>query len=219
MDMSDSIDNFIHNVRAVIARSFDGNESAFARACNIGQRTLNRVLNKETDPRIETIEQIASPTGYSVAALFSPDLVDAGMDFTMVRRLDVKASAGNGNLVFLESDKSRLAFRRDFLSSMGLNESRAVIIYADGRSMEPTIHDGAVVLIDVGDTELKSDRIYAISIDDEVVIKRLRRDIGGGLIVVSDNPDKINYPDRAVPVDKLEYVHIKGRAVWMGARL
>ena len=140
-------------------------------------------------------------------------------DFAMLQRLDVKASAGSGNLVFLETDKGRLAFRRDFLRQIGVREADAKIIYADGQSMEPKIPDGAVLLIDTGNTSMRNNDIHVIRVDGEILVKRLRKEIGGGVWIVSDNPDKGRYPDILVTPDKEDHIAVIGRVFWMGARL
>jgi phage repressor protein C with HTH and peptisase S24 domain len=140
-------------------------------------------------------------------------------EFAMLRRLDVKASAGDGNLVFMETDKGRLAFRRDFLRHIGVRESDAVLIYADGQSMEPKIPDGAVLLVDTSHREMSNNEIHVIRVDGEILVKRLRKEIGGGVWIVSDNPDKGRYPDILVTPEKENHIDIIGRVLWMGARL
>jgi phage repressor protein C with HTH and peptisase S24 domain len=195
------------------------NESVFARACGIPQRTINRIRRREQDLTVEKLGQLAHGIGVTVSALFVPGMNETDEDFAMLRRLDVKASAGNGNLVFYESEKGRLAFRRDFLRTAGVKEDEAVVIYADGQSMEPTIPDGAVLLVDTARTELANNDIYVIRLDSEILVKRLRKEIGGGVLIVSDNPDKHKYPDILVSPDKEDHLSIIGRVFWMGARL
>lgn len=143
-------------------------------------------------------------------------------DFSMLPRLAVKAagSGGRGTIVFVEEEKGgRLAFRRDFLRGEGVKESEAAIIYVTGDSMQPTLPDGAAVLVDKSMRELRDNKIYAVLVNDELKIKRLRKGIGGGVVIVSDNPDKTNHPDIHVPPDKEGYLSIVGRAFWMGTRL
>ncbi|MBY4730767.1 XRE family transcriptional regulator [Cupriavidus pauculus] len=140
-------------------------------------------------------------------------------DFAMLRRLDVKASAGAGNLVFYETEKGRLAFRRDFLRQAGVSEADAVVIYADGQSMEPRIPDGAVLLVDTSRREMANNEVHVVRLEHEILVKRLRREIGGGVWIISDNPDKTKYPDILVTPDKEDLIAIIGRVFWMGARI
>lgn len=218
--MDKALEVLLQNLTSLIGegKRFE-NESVFSRACGIPQRTINRIRRREQDPTIEKLVQLAHGIGVPVSALFVPGMNETDEDFAMLRRLNVKASAGNGNLVFYESEKGRLAFRHDFLRSEGVKEHEAVVIYADGQSMEPTIPDGAVLLVDIGCTELSNNNIFVIRVDGEILVKRLRKEIGGGVVIVSDNPDKHKYPDILVSPDKEDHLSIIGRVFWMGARL
>lgn len=195
------------------------NESVFSRACGIPQRSINRIRRREQAPTIEKLTQIAQGIGVPVSALFVPGMNETDEDFAMLQRLDVKASAGAGNLVFYETEKGRLAFRRDFLRAEGVKEDDAVVIYADGHSMEPTIPDGAVLLVNMAHKELTNNDVFVVRVDGEILVKRLRKEIGGGVLIVSDNPDKHKYPDIPVSPDKEDHLAIIGRVFWMGARL
>ncbi|WP_423196765.1 XRE family transcriptional regulator [Cupriavidus sp. H19C3] len=219
--MDKALQNLIANLKSLIGPdSRFKSEAAMARATNVQQKSLNRLLKGEQVPSIELIEQIATGLGMPLVQLLSATRPDAGdTDFAMLPRLDVKASAGNGNLVFIETERGRLAFRRDFLRQEGVKEPDAVVIYADGNSMEPTIPDGAVLLVDLAKKEMVNNSIHVIRVEGEILVKRLRKEIGGGVLIVSDNPDKHRYPDISVPVDKEEYVTIIGKVFWMGARL
>lgn len=219
--MEKALENLIANLNSLWGpEKAHRSKAALARAIGVQQKSLDRILKHDQKPSIELVAEIAAGLGVTIAALISPQM-NAAMDedFAMLRRLDVKASAGAGNLVFAESEKGRLAFRRDFLRQSGVKEDDAVLIYADGQSMEPTIPDGAVLLVNTGQRELINNAIHVIRVDGEILVKRLRREIGGGVIIVSDNPDKHKYPDILVPPEKEEHISIIGKAFWMGARL
>lgn len=218
--MDKALEILLHNLTNLIGegKRFE-NESVFARACGIPQRTINRIRRREQDLTVEKLGQLAHGIGVTVSALFVPGMNETDEDFAMLRRLNVKASAGNGNLVFYETEKGRLAFRRDFLRAEGVREDDAIVIYADGQSMEPTIPDGAVLLVNTGRTELSNNDVFVIRVDGEILVKRLRKEIGGGVLIVSDNPDKHKYPDILVSPDKEDHLSIIGRVFWMGARL
>ncbi|WP_170933574.1 LexA family transcriptional regulator [Burkholderia multivorans] len=171
------------------------------------------------DPSWAQILKIRQVTGVPLPIDDQQPREPEDSDFAMLRRLDVKASQGKGKLVFSEEERGRLAFRRDFLQKEGVKVEYAVLIYGDGKSMEPTIPDGAILLVDTAQQELRNNKIFVIKLDGEILVKRLRREIGGGVLVVSDNPDKHNYPDILVTPDKEDHISIIGRTFWMGARL
>lgn len=138
-------------------------------------------------------------------------------EFALVRRVDVAVSAGSGALVFEEGSKSALTFRRSFLHEIGVSPASAVIVTVKGHSMEPTIRDGAVILVSTSAKTVIDREIYAFRMDDELYVKRLIRD-PDGFRLLSDNPDKVMYPDKTVHEGDTG-MEIIGRALWMGARL
>lgn len=139
-------------------------------------------------------------------------------EFAQVRRVDVQLSAGHGALVVEEFSKSALTFRRSFLSEIGVSPNSAVIMSIKGRSMEPTIRDGAVLLLSTSAKTVINGEIYALRIDGHLFVKRLHRQPNGDLLAISDNPDREAYPDMRIAAYAQDF-EIIGRALWMGARL
>lgn len=154
-----------------------------------------------------------------VERLDSPD----ESDFAMIPQLDLSASCGHGCYEDHVVVKGGLAFKRSSLVAFGVPEASARVIHACGGSMEPTIQDGCVVLLNISDTEPREGRVYAIvQPDGGLVLKRLVRDylptLGGqGWVMRSDNTDKIKFPDKILPPD--DRTVIVGRAVWNDNRL
>ena len=68
-----------------------------------------------------------------------------------------------------------------------------------GKSMEPTLPDGASILVDRGQQEARERRIFVVRIEGEIVIKRLIRDPDAGWLVQSDNWNKGAWPTRPWP--------------------
>lgn len=125
-------------------------------------------------------------------------------------------SAGPGVTLHDESAIEQLAFRKDWLAKKGLSENKLVAVPCCGESMEPTIKDGEIVLIDTNDQTLRDNKIYAINFGEEALLKRIFRDYDGGLILRSDNDIEA---DRKVPASDTELLRVIGRAVWHGGDL
>lgn len=144
-------------------------------------------------------------------------------DFAMVPQLDISAACGSGRWEDHVVVKGGLAFKRSSLRDFGVPESAARIIYASGGSMEPTISDGCVVLLNTSDTSPREGRVYAIcQPDGSLVLKRLVMDYipslaAQGWVMRSDNADKHKHPDKILPPDNRTM--IVGRAVWNDNRL
>ncbi len=137
-------------------------------------------------------------------------------DFDLVPLYDVRISAGDGAFVGGETIKGQIAFRKDWLRQEGLQVSQLVAAIAVGDSMEPTIHDGDVLVIDCSKHEPDEGFVYALRINDELRAKRLQRLIDGSVRVSSDNKA---YADEVIDSSDLHQLHILGRVVWKGNRI
>ena len=87
------------------------------------------------------------------------------------------------------------AYRRDWLAKKNLPIAALRVVEATGESMWPSIHAGDVVLINTADRRLRNGEAFAFRTEDGARIKRLFRQLDGRIRLVSDNPDKITYPD------------------------
>ena len=114
----------------------------------------------------------------------------AGGDATMVavRRIDAEAHAGAGGLV--EDDRNGGEDRIDprVVARLGVSPATLTMITAHGDSMEPLIHDGDALFVDMADRRLSSrPGIFVIRLDGALLVKRVAR-IGLEVQVTSDNP-------------------------------
>lgn len=128
--------------------------------------------------------------------------------------LDIKLSAGNGNVVWEVSQKvQRQAFLRTWVERVGVDPDSAAIMTADGSSMEPRIMDGDSLVVDYERTYINEGKIYALALDGEVFVKRIHKEIDGALRISSDNMDKGKYPDKLIPANLVNQVQIIGRVM------
>ena len=97
-------------------------------------------------------------------------------------------SAGPGVVVDSENEVRGVVFRRDWLRRSGINPDMASVIEVVGESMEPTICDRALVLLDHQRTTRRANRVFAVRSEDGLQIKRIAK-AGGGWLLVSDNPE------------------------------
>lgn len=140
-------------------------------------------------------------------------------DYALIPQYTAKGAAGNGHLNDHVEVKGGLAFKRDWLTRLGVKEHRCSVIYAEGSSMEPSIGDGEVVLIDHDDTEPRDGKVYVmLRPDGEIIIKRLTRQMSGW-VIRSDNEDKRRYPDEPISQESLQHIELVGRVVWRGGGL
>lgn len=139
-------------------------------------------------------------------------------DFTPVRRADVAFSNGTGQVVYHEDEKPPLVFRTDFLRRLGIAPGNAVVVDAEGVSNEPKIVDGSVVLVNRGDRERLDGRFFAFRYDGELLIKRLERIEGVGVLATAENSN-FKPKTKIYPANAEDQIEVIGHAVWTGATL
>ncbi len=138
------------------------------------------------------------------------NLSEVSDDHTTIPLYDVNLSAGDGaaGYEFVET-KYRLPFRIDWLQSENVKKENVKMMRVKGNSMYPILGDGDKVLIDVSDTTVQNNRVYALIVGDELFVKRLRKTYNGGLEIISENSDE--FDKITIPPEDLGYVHIIGR--------
>lgn len=101
------------------------------------------------------------------------------------------------------------AFHSSWLEGKG-SISSMVLLQVSGDSMEPIIYHEDHVLIDQSQKDIISGRIYALGIEDSILIRRVERH-PDMLMLISPNH---NYPPVYVHENK-HTVHILGAIVWV----
>lgn len=130
-----------------------------------------------------------------LTALEEREPYDLNATYAFIARLNVRISAGNGHEIEHEEVDGQFAYRKDWLTKKGLLVPALRVIEAEGDSMSPTINDGDTILINTADRRLRSGEVYVFRTDEGPRLKRLHKSMDGRIRIVSDNPDKITYPD------------------------
>jgi phage repressor protein C with HTH and peptisase S24 domain len=185
-------------------------QSALARAVGISQASIWK-LTKEPAQGSKHIHVLARELGTTPAYLMgevddpaegfiappSAAVLADELGIVGVRELDLTLGMGATYLDVPVTQRLRY-FDRDWLAQ----HTRAApesLIFAQGMgdSMEPTIHDADLLLIDTSQRHLNmADKIWAVAYAHCGAVKRLRPRADGGVVMGSDNPlvsDQIAY--------------------------
>lgn len=202
-----------------LVQSRGGNKRVAADS-GIPLSTLNTYL-AGTEPKLTVAAKLAEFFRVPMAALLSdaPAIQDHGSPghSVMVPLRDVYVSSGPGTEAIDEAILRYLAFDPYFAEQWGIPTDRVEAVINRGDSNEPTIRDGAIVLIDRGDRKLREKAIFAFRTPDGVRLKRFQRLIDGSARLVSDN-QALYAPEHISPVD-LEQLRVVGRAFWTGMEI
>jgi len=160
----------------------------------------------------------ALDSGASCIAV-QPERVEIGEvgpeGYPLVQVYDLRASAGDGAVVDAEDVRCTLAFPPDYLRRItSTNPANLTIISVKGDSMEPTLSDDDIVMLDMSKTSLGYEGLFVIRIYDVLHVKRLSHSRPGHVMVISDNRDR--YPPREYSVDEVEVV---GKVLWAGGKI
>ena len=117
----------------------------------------------------------------------------------------VRLNADTGEVEFDESTHLSIAVSEEALPAWA-RADRLTCVRAAGDSMEPTVRDGDLVVVDRDRRAAVEDQLFAVRTRDDLVVRRARR-VGDGWTLVTDNPD---YHPRAMTVNDV----IAGRVAW-----
>ena len=157
----------------------------------------------------------------------NPDWVETGSGRTFIKKSDsddsifknipkVKArlSAGGGSFEVGSEVEGYYAFRKDWLTTKG-NRNKMVLMDIFGNSMEPEMKDGDTILIDESQKDILAGAIYAVGIDDTIMVKRVEKH-PNKLVLLSDNKD---YSPIYLQGNEINSVRIIGKVIWISREL
>ena len=103
---------------------------------------------------------------------------------------------------------SHVAFRRDWVDRHGIDPGRCAVLGVQGESMEPTVPDGSLVLIDCTRRSLRNGRVFVVRTGDGLSVKRIGKDADGGWLLVNDHPgwSDARWPDNAEVIGEVRWV-------------
>lgn len=190
--------------------------TAFSQRVGVPQGTVSKYLNGggTAGPRIDIVARLARGVNCSIDWLVwgQGDGPDAE-EIVRIPRYDATLAAGAGSWNQGRKLLDQIPFTPEFLRKK-LNRTSALgltILEAKGDSMEPTIADGALVLVDESDTRI-IDGVYAFLLDGDARVKRFRK-LTSGLTLLSDNAA---YPAETISGEDQDRLSIIGRVRWVG---
>ena len=125
---------------------------------------------------------------------------------------ELQTAAGAGTIDLDESITGYVYFRASWLRKYGLKAGHCSIIGVTGDSMEPTLFDGSMVLLNHDRRERRAGGIFAVRAQDGLIVKRARKAGSGEWLLASDNPawEPAPWPEEA---------DIVGQVIWTARTL
>ncbi|MFI9652821.1 S24 family peptidase [Guyparkeria halopsychrophila] len=135
-------------------------------------------------------------------------------DEVQVREYRITFAGGHGAVFAYETveESEPATYRLSWMQRQHLKADDLRRFRVCGESMEPTLYDGDVVLVNTAENDpahIMDGRVYAIRYGDELRVKRLFRKLDGTLVLRSDNQA---FEDEEVPPALAdEHISIIGR--------
>jgi phage repressor protein C with HTH and peptisase S24 domain len=144
-------------------------------------------MTGEGDPRHAPLHGVRNAMPVRAAA-------NDDADFVQIQMVKLRLSAGITGYQAEpeERDGGTLGLRRAWIERHGLNAAHLIAILVKGESMEPSLYEDDIVIVDTLDTKPVDGAVYAFNYEGEAVVKRLTRDAGQWWLT-SDNPDQRRY--------------------------
>ena len=153
---------------------------------------------------------------------FNPEWIETGIgnvfihtesnsdvEFKFIPKVAARLSAGTGSFDSEETVKEYLSFQTKWLAGKGsVNHMVAMEVF--GQSMEPMIKEGDTVLIDQSQKNILAGAIYALGVEDTILIKRLEKH-PNKLVLCSDNKD---YESIYLESEEADTLRIIGKVIW-----
>lgn len=134
---------------------------------------------------------------------------DDGETFTYVPKVQARLCAGGGSFEVDDGVKGYYSFRQAWLAGKG-SADKMVLLDVFGNSMEPELKDGDTVLIDQSRTDIIAGAVYAVGIDDTIMVKRIEKH-PNNLVLLSDNT---RYAPISLEREEMDSVRVLGKVIW-----
>ena len=127
-----------------------------------------------------------------------------------IPKVQARLCAGGGSFEVDAGVEGYYAFKQEWLQRRGVAD-RMVLMDVFGNSMTPEIKDGDAVLIDQSQNEIIAGAIYAVGVDETIMVKRIEKH-PGKLVLLSDNRE---YTPIYLSGTDIESVRIIGKVLWI----
>lgn len=196
----------------------------FAQKIGVSSRTLGNYLRGEREPSYEFLRRVRTICGADINWLItgegtpgtSPVAWVGSTDQVAIPRYSFKPSAPEGPFTLSSDNEPYLSVPRAWLARHLPEGARPGIMEATGDTMEPTIADGDLLLLDlsIDRSAIKDGGVFVISIDNTPLVKRLQVTADGHILIRSDND--LYEQERVTREFADERITVHAKVVWAG---
>lgn len=199
---------FMDRLRQAIDRTTGGSVGAFAQLAGVPPSTIHKYLTRGSEPGRMTLLRIANAAQVPVGWLAAGEGATPGADDPDIWEcpyFDAELSAGSGREAWAgQTPTDTLRLPGHLVRNLFRPRGPTIALRVAGDSMEPTIRDGAVAIIDTSADRIDRDgKVYALRVDNVLLIKRAHVIPGVGIRLAGDNSASPSVQLDATDADRL----------------
>ena len=208
--------------RLELAIAQAGGPSAVARRAEMYLSTLHRYragrelpssalvsLARATGVKLEWLATGEGPMHAETPVVTAPA---APPGYVFLPLVEARAAAGSHGGLSSDQIVDFIAFSEPYVrQTLHRNPQNLALLTASGDSMDPTIRDGDLLLVDTSARRIEGSRIYVLAIGGALMVKRIQLRLDGSVVVKSDNAI---YETEVVPADQAAALMVLGQVIW-----
>lgn len=187
------------------------NQTAFAEKLNVSQGAIANIEGGSREVSRSMLLKIKEVFGIDLLSWNEKQQNNASSsNIVCIPFYSAKAAAGEGTEINDYPEKDVIHFDNRYLQAVvGHSLNNLSLITAEGDSMQPTIMNGDLLMVDDSIKEIRPNKIFVIRQGSKLRVKRLKTELTGETLIISDNP--------IYPVETMDKeTEIIGQVVWNG---
>lgn len=197
-----------------------------AKKMDVSTRSIHLYRKGERTPSYTTLEKMAAAFNVSIDEILrrgkliyeekeelssTPKELD---DYHIIPLVSSRLKDGAKTLLTEEDMHSNVMFQKGWISR-SVSQDSCVLMQVEGNSMSPTLNEGDMVLIDIEDKTIFPGKLYAVSLGNAVLIRRIDR-LKNTVRLLPDNNS--HSPIDMTPQELKDDpdIQVLGRVLWSG---
>ena len=205
--------------KSVLARMVDTYEANIYRYINATNAIAAHMLVKIANVSGVTVNWLATGEGPMLKGheLKRPQDVE---EYVYIPLYNISTSAGRETFLNRTGALDSIAFKTSWIFDVIHSPPEDLtLVHVTGDSMEPTLSDKDLVMIDRGyDAQKPRDGLFLVRLDETLLVKRLQCLIGGQIEISSDSSGYKPFTVNLDQVDEKDFAVI-GQVVWVGKKI
>ena len=161
------------------------NPTQMAKACGVAPNQIIRYIKQERGKHIQVLARVLDEVGARI--VFPEENTTNDSNFLTPQKALSRADRDGEKLNVDGDAQGMLAFNIDWMAEKGDPDSMKLLTVT-GNAMAPRIEDGNHVLVDESQKDFFEGRIYAVRIDEEILVRRVARE-PGKILLLSENQE------------------------------